>query len=142
MKTKRICARALVTAAAAVFGVPAVASAQLHPSLVRLSAPASVAVTAVCSTSDVDAHIVEATPIDIPAIVADQTVNGSFGTALLAVELASDGTLLHTAIVHSSGNRWLDRSALAAVRSSRFAPERQNCTDVGGRYEVLADFDH
>ena len=43
-------------------------------------------------------------------------------------------------MIASSGNRWIDRAALHAVRTSRYAAEVRDCAPVGGVYAVIVDF--
>jgi TonB family protein len=114
-----------LVAAALTLGSPAIAWAQLNSGL-----------------PDKSARIVVAAPIDIPNIVSKAALyRHAFGIAMLAVELAPDGTLLRTTVVRSSGNKWLDLSAMTAVRHCRFEAERRGGVAVGGTYQVIADFD-
>jgi TonB family protein len=78
-----------------------------------------------------------AAPADVPAIAAGQH---AAGIATVRVELDRRGTLAGAAVLASSGNRWLDRAALAAARSSRYAAELRDCERVGGAYALVVDF--
>lgn len=48
--------------------------------------------------------------------------NGRFDRLTVSIVVASDGTLLHTEIIESSGKSKIDREALRAVREATFAP--------------------
>ena len=50
------------------------------------------------------------------------------------------GRLTAQSVLASSGNRWLDREALAAARQSSYRAEIRECAPVGGAYAFIVDF--
>ncbi len=59
---------------------------------------------------------------------------------VVAVDVAADGSATRAEIEKSSGNSYLDRSALRAARASTYAPARAGCKAVAGRYILHVDF--
>lgn len=102
--------------------------------LVSLSAP-SIGASVTCAAAP--AAITDAQSADVPTIAAEQNVTG-----ITSVRIALDATgrLISSSVLESSGNRWLDRAALQAARSSRYSPESRDCARVGGAYAFVVDF--
>ena len=48
--------------------------------------------------------------------------------------------LTEQSVLATSGNRWIDRAALAAARQSRYRAEVRGCAPVGGVYAFVVDF--
>jgi TonB family protein len=63
------------------------------------------------------------------------------GVATVRVDIDAQGNLMHSSVVKSSGNHWLDEAALTSAQLTRYAAERDNCESVGGSYALLVEFD-
>ncbi len=91
-----------------------------------------------CGRPDVPAQLTHGVPIEISPF--DKMRGGHFGSASVAVTLGPDGRLLQAEVLRSSGNPWLDEDAMQAILASTFSPEQRSCGNVGGIYQVEADF--
>jgi len=89
---------------------------------------------------DADAAMSRPVPPDVPAIVREMR-SETVGTALVKVDLLPSGALANASIYKSTGNPYLDRAALTAIRLSGFRPEVRDCTEIGGSYLVTVAFD-
>lgn len=103
--------------------------------LVSLSGPPVLGASVTCAA--VPAAITDAQPADLPTIAAEQNVTG---ITSVRVALDASGRLTSTSVLESSGNRWLDRAALQAARSSTYHAESRDCARVGGEYAFVVDF--
>lgn len=90
-----------------------------------------------CGGADRAAAIAGPAFAEYPAIARLQGVGGE---AHVRVDLSNAGTVRGASLDRSSGNRWLDGAALAAVRTTRFAPEIANCLPVAGSYGLSVRF--
>lgn len=61
---------------------------------------------------------------------------GAGGTVRITVTVAADGSVERQALADSSGNRYLDRAALEAVRRWRFQPATRNGQPVAAEVSV------
>jgi TonB family protein len=61
-------------------------------------------------------------------------IAGREGDAKVGIQLSATGRLVRAWIVQSSDDANLDRGALETAHASSYAPERQNCSTVAGRY--------
>jgi TonB family protein len=102
--------------------------------LVPLSTP-SVATSVTCRV--VPASISSAAPAELPTIAVEQNLTG---ITAARVDLDAGGRLAKSAVLTSSGNRWIDQAALRAARSSRYSAEVRDCVPVGGAYAFVVDF--
>jgi TonB family protein len=102
--------------------------------LVPLSPP-SVGTSVTCTAAP--ASISYAEPADLPAIAAGQNVTG---ITSVFIALNASGTLTRSAVLGSSGNRWIDKAALRVARFSQYSAESRDCTHVGGTYALVVDF--
>lgn len=85
----------------------------------------------------VEAKMVYAAAPDYPEIARDQ---GARGTSVVFVTVDPAGSIVHVSIASSSGNSVLDRSALSAARSSRYAPPKVDGRPALETYRVTYDF--
>ena len=97
--------------------------------------PQSVGASINCAAAP--ASISYAQTADLPAIAAGQNVTG---IASVRIALDAAGRLTHTAVLESSGNRWIDGAAVRTARLSRYDAESRDCTHVGGTYALIVDF--
>jgi TonB family protein len=95
---------------------------------------AASAVAAACAHPNSDALVVTAAP---PLLPHGFKVTGY---VTVAVTIAPSGRVVHTAILHSSGNTDIDNAVAAAARQSKYSPKIVNCTPVQGSYVFRADF--
>jgi TonB family protein len=102
--------------------------------LVPLSPP-SIAASITCTA--VPASISAAAPAELPTIAAEQNVTG---ITEVRIDLDAAGRLTKSSVLASSGNRWIDRAALRAARSSRYSAEVRDCAPAGGAYAFVVDF--
>jgi TonB family protein len=84
------------------------------------------------------AKIVRAAPAEMPAISKLQNLNG---TAAIEIDLDATGALTQASVVSTTGSARLDRSALAAVRASRYQAATLNGAPISGSYLVEVSFD-
>ena len=105
--------------------------------LVPLSPQTAGASITSCAVPVAPAALTAAAPADLPAIAAGQNVTG-----ITAVRIVLDpgGRLTQQSVLASSGNRWLDRAAIAAARQSSYRAEVRDCAPVGGTYAFVVDF--
>jgi TonB family protein len=85
---------------------------------------------ATCANPSEAAQITEPS-LSYPSI---SQLAGREGDATVGVELSATGQVVRAWMVQSSDDANLDRGALDTARASGYAPERQNCAAVGGRY--------
>lgn len=83
------------------------------------------------------AAISDAALADLPEIAAGQNVTG---ITSVRIALNAAGVLTDTAVLESSGNRWIDQAALRAARLSRYRAESRDCAHVAGTYAFVVDF--
>ncbi len=88
-----------------------------------------------CSAPDIPAKALDAISPQAPPDV--QTGNT---TAKIKVDLDATGNVTSASVYESTGSMQLDRTALAAARASRYAPEEKNCKNVSGSYLFTVDF--
>lgn len=62
------------------------------------------------------------------------------GFVNVVVTIAPNGQVVHTAVLHSSGNAAIDDAVVKAARQSTYSPKTVNCTPVQGSYVFHADF--
>lgn len=91
------------------------------------------AATPLCAGTEQSARMLQAHTPDYPAIALGMGVEGS---ALVVFTMSKDGTIADASVADTSGNQWLDRAAVDAVRKSRFAPAVHNCSKIAGVYGV------
>jgi TonB family protein len=103
-------------------------------STVTLSLPSSrtqIAISgATCANPQEAARVTE--PLLVYPLISQ--IAGREGNATVGIELSSTGHVARAWMVQSSDDANLDRGALETARASGYAPERQNCAAVGGRY--------
>ncbi|HET7814577.1 MAG TPA: TonB family protein [Candidatus Baltobacteraceae bacterium] len=68
---------------------------------------------------------------DTPTIAMEQGVSG---VTTLRISLNDTGALTGASLVQSSGNMWIDRSAMNTAYTSAFTPKIQNCSRVASAY--------
>jgi TonB family protein len=100
------------------------------------TAPAFAAGASACNAGDAPARI-SSTYYEIPSIAAEQGVTG---TSVVKLDLAADGHVTAQSLYRSSGNVWLDASALRSARLSGFLPETRKCRPVSGTYLYSVEF--
>lgn len=105
--------------------------------LVPLSPPVVGASITTCKAPYRAPAVTAVVPADVPAIAAGQNIAG---TTELRIVLDPGGRLTEQSVLASSGNRWLDRAALAAARQSGYRAEVRDCAPVGGAYALVVDF--
>jgi TonB family protein len=115
--------------------VPAlfVAGITAGPSL----APAAAAAPAACTAPDVQAAIAHPVPVELPPIMAQQTLDTS---AVVQIDLDEHGLPSNAAIVKSAGSAMLDDAARKSALAQSYAPEMHDCVPVAGSYRVIVDF--
>ena len=112
-------AQALLPAAQSVTqGAPAVASA----------------VAAACANPNADASVVTAAE---PAFPQGLKLRG---TADVLVTIAPSGRVIHTTVLHSTGDSTLDNAVVVAARQSTYSPKQVSCNPVQGRYIFHVEF--
>jgi TonB family protein len=127
------------TAAAIVIGAAAPASAQDSLTLRSIVvADVSHDIDAIASAARTPAGIVRSAPAEMPAF---EKLANIAGTAQIEVDLDANGTLTNAVVHASSGRARFDRSALDAVRTSKYRAATVNGRAVGGRYLVDVIFD-
>lgn len=129
--------RALAAFAVAnVLGFSSANAATITMLPLQLSHAGSHGTTGTCG-ADHAAGFSEAGFVEYPAIAQLQ---GAAGETRVRVDLSERGTLRAAAVDRSSGNPWLDKAAVAAVRSLRYSPEVTNCEAVAGSYALSVQF--
>ncbi|MBV8345319.1 MAG: TonB family protein [Candidatus Eremiobacteraeota bacterium] len=63
------------------------------------------------------------------------------GFVTVAVTIASNGRVVRTSVLHSSGDATVDAAVVTAARTSTYSPKIVNCTPVEGQYVFRADFE-
>jgi TonB family protein len=100
-------------------------------------APAAApAAAARCAHPNAGARTLHAVAPEVPRQVVHFGVGGR---VVVLVSLAADGHVLGTRVAGAS-SRFLESTALAAARASRFAPAVRNCVPVGGPYTFVVDY--
>lgn len=61
-------------------------------------------------------------------------------TALIRVDLAQDGELVHASVLRSSGIPSLDAAALAAASATKYHPKKINCIPFASTYTFRSTF--
>jgi TonB family protein len=84
------------------------------------------------------ARILRAVPAEMPEIESSERIGGS---ATVRIDLNASGVVTGASILTPSGRPRFDRSALAAVRASQYAPAVVDGHGVGGSYVVEVIFD-
>lgn len=100
-------------------------------------APQTAALTRNACAVPAAAASVVAAPAELPEIAVQQHVTG---ITTVRVSLDARGSLNAAAVLESSGNRFLDQSALRAARTARYSAEVRACERVGGQYALVVDF--
>ena len=75
-----------------------------------------------------------------PAYPREAMRQGIGGTVRVQVTVAPDGSVERMDVAQSSGNRYLDRAAMDAVRRWRFAPAMRNGQPVSATVVIPVDF--
>lgn len=88
-----------------------------------------------CSAPDVAAHTIA---VRSPVTPDDAAQSGA--TAKIRVDLDATGSVVGVSVYESAGSMQLDRAAMDAARSSRYAPEERECKNVPGSYLFTVDF--
>jgi TonB family protein len=125
------------TAAAALSLALSTAASAATIRLVPLSPQTAGASIGSCAVPFASAAVTNPVPADLPAIAAGQNVTG---VTELRIVLDPGGRLVEQSVLASSGNRWIDRAALAAARQSHYRAEVRECGPVGGVYAFVVDF--
>jgi TonB family protein len=89
-----------------------------------------------CAHPNVGARTLHAVAPEVPPQVIHFGVGGR---VVVIVSLAADGHIL-AARAAGASSRFLEPSALAAARASKFAPAVRNCVQVGGTYTFVVDY--
>jgi TonB family protein len=92
------------------------------------------AVAAACANPNADASVVNAAE---PAFPQGLKLRG---TADVLVTIAPSGRVIHTTVLHSTGDSTLDNAVVVAARQSTYSPKRVNCNPVQGSYIFHAEF--
>lgn len=90
-----------------------------------------------CTIDRQPAKIARIVHPDYPQIAELQRVGG---TARIRVDLSDDGSVRGSYVVVSSGNTFLDRSALQAASDMTYAPEQRACKAIAGSYALDFEF--
>ena len=90
-----------------------------------------------CATPNVPAAVAGNPFIEIPAIADGM---GASGTSTVQLSLLPSGKVAGASMVQSSGNKYLDDSALQSARFSTFVAETQGCVKVAGTYLYSVEF--
>lgn len=93
--------------------------------------------SAACPVVSRPASIARAVIPIYPDVAENQ---GASGTAVVAIDLSSNGDVLAIHLQKSSGNRSLDLAALKTAASMEYAPEVRACEPISGTYSVEVDF--
>jgi TonB family protein len=91
----------------------------------------------ICAVQYQNAAVTEAPVYDEPVIARDENISGN---SIVKVSLDSNGGLTDASLWSSSGNPWLDQTALQVARSSKYSPESYNCQRVPGSYLIDVAF--
>ncbi|MBP9697168.1 MAG: energy transducer TonB, partial [Thermomonas sp.] len=75
-----------------------------------------------------------------PKYPPEEQRSGIQGTTVLIVSIDPSGGVLDVEVEKSSGNRNLDRAAVAAARRWRFNPEVRDGRKIASRVRVPVDF--
>jgi TonB family protein len=132
---------ALAATAAAIITATATAPAfaQDSPTLKSvLVADLSRDVDAFSEATRIEAKMVDSVPAEMPPLERLEKIGG---TAQIEIGLNAKGMLTDAEVQASSGHVGLDRSALNAVRASKYQAATINGRAVGGRYIVEVIFD-
>jgi TonB family protein len=89
-----------------------------------------------CAHPNVGARTLRAVAPEVPRQVVHFGVGGR---VVVLVSLAADGHIAGARAVAAS-SRFLESTALAAARASRFAPAVRNCVPVRGAYTFVVDY--
>ena len=65
---------------------------------------------------------------------------GSSVTAMIKVDLDTDGHVTGVSVYASTGSLELDEAAMRAARESTYAPETRDCRPVAGSYLFKVEF--
>jgi TonB family protein len=93
---------------------------------------------ATCRVGRVEAAPIRTVEPNIPAAAIG--MGATSGTVKVRVDLSESGKLKGSSVLASSGNFFLDRAAIEAVREMAFSPEQDNCVATGGSYAVEVVF--
>lgn len=114
---------------AMLFCSPAMAqTVTLQP--ITSSEPRTIVNTRTCARPNAEAAV-DFALFDTPTIAMLQGVSG---TTTLRIALDENGALRSASLVQSSGNVWIDRSAMSTAYTSVFNPKIQNCDRVSSAY--------
>jgi len=130
------CASAVLAICVFACAAAPAAAISLKPLHAQTAKTAVVGAISSCANKNSDARVASAF-FEMPAIAEAQ---GATGTAEVAIQLSSTGSLVAEYVLQSTGNPNLDRAALLSARMSRFTPEVSNCASVGGSYLYTVTF--
>ena len=100
--------------------------------------PTAFARPAPCRTADLPAALIVApSPAPIPADVRAQATDG---IARILVRLDSQGAVLGSTVVQSSGNRSLDAVAQTLAQTGRYTPAFKSCKAIASSYTFSVKF--
>ena len=124
--------------AAALAGSLAVASlgataASAAPTPVRMIEAASVS-----SHATTPAHLKYDLYADEPAICKMERLSG---TSVVQIDLDAKGVARAARVYSTSGNRFMDASAVASARSAAYVPEMLDGAPIAGTYLLIFTFD-
>lgn len=91
-----------------------------------------------CSKADASAVVI-ATP-SAPDIAPEARANGTSGTALVSVQLDTNGAVTGTNVTQSTGNSSLDLVAVGMARDARYSPALRDCKPVASAYTFSVKF--
>lgn len=91
-----------------------------------------------CGKADVSAVVI-ATPSP-PDIAPEARANGTSGTALVSVQLDTNGAVTGTNVTQSTGNSSLDLVAVGMARDARYSPALRDCKPVASAYTFSVKF--
>ncbi len=100
-----------------------------------LTTPAETAGPA-CSDPNAEAR----TLVAIAPDSATGEIMGSSVTAMIKVDLDTDGHVTGVSVYASTGSLELDEAAMRAARESTYAPETRDCRPVAGSYLFKVEF--
>ena len=143
-------ARTLTLAVALAFTIAAAFAVKADAQTVTLSlgpnllSPSTIAVqpkpigsVATCRNPNRAASVAGPTFADYPMVAREQGVEG---VTELRVDIATNGSLTHAAIMASSGDTLLDNEAIRTAKISSFSPELHGCQAVAGEYMLTVAF--
>ncbi len=114
------------------------------PRIVEPAAPVTPAPAANPSQASRLPATADAGPVPVsqppPTYPREALRRGEGGTVRVTATIAADGSVERMDVAQSSGNRYLDRAALDAVRRWRFKPAMRNGQPVSGTVVIPVNF--